>query len=281
MRRPQRARRRPARAPPRRPSGGGAGASTRARRGGAPRRGGRPAPAPRRGAGARGSARRARGRRRTRPRLAPRRVVAPAPAPRSARTTRMPLPPPPATRLDHHGVAVLGAERAQVASSATSSSALEPGHDRHAGRAREPLGPRLVAHQLRSPRRGGPTQASPAPDHGGGEAGVLRQEAVARVHGAGAAGRRRRARAAPRRRGRTARARRRRRVDVQRARVGVREHGDRLPGPARARSAPRAPRSRPRLAMSTRPDHAPSARAITICCTSSVPSPMVRIFASR
>ena len=29
------------------------------------------------------------------------------------------------------------------------------------------------------------------------------------------------------------------------------------------------------------PGHAPSARAITISCTSSVPSPMVRIFASR
>jgi hypothetical protein len=28
-------------------------------------------------------------------------------------------------------------------------------------------------------------------------------------------------------------------------------------------------------------DHAPSARAMTICCTSSVPSPIVRIFASR
>jgi hypothetical protein len=30
-----------------------------------------------------------------------------------------------------------------------------------------------------------------------------------------------------------------------------------------------------------RRDYAPSARAITICCTSSVPSPIVRIFASR
>jgi hypothetical protein len=30
-----------------------------------------------------------------------------------------------------------------------------------------------------------------------------------------------------------------------------------------------------------RPPQQPSARAITICCTSSVPSPIVRIFASR
>jgi deazaflavin-dependent oxidoreductase (nitroreductase family) len=42
----------------------------------------------------------------------------------------------------------------------------------------------------------------------------------------------------------------------------------------RARDSAR--RTRPALDA-----HAPSARAITICCTSSVPSPIVRIFASR
>ena len=36
-----------------------------------------------------------------------------------------------------------------------------------------------------------------------------------------------------------------------------------------------------RIVGAGRQAHAPSARAITICCTSSVPSPIVRIFASR
>jgi hypothetical protein len=48
---------------------------------------------------------------------------------------------------------------------------------------------------------------------------------------------------------------------------------DRWPEPAPSSPAPVAPRREP--------VYAPSARAITICCTSSVPSPMVRILASR
>ncbi len=43
----------------------------------------------------------------------------------------------------------------------------------------------------------------------------------------------------------------------------------------------RGPTSRIRTAPGSSIAQAPSARAMTICCTSSVPSPIVRIFASR
>ena len=92
--------RRPIRAPatPRSPSGGGAGSSSRARRGGSRCRGGRRAPAPRRGAGRAGSARGRPSRRRRTSRLrgwSPRRRprARPRTAPRESPCRRRRRPP--------------------------------------------------------------------------------------------------------------------------------------------------------------------------------------------
>ena len=96
--------RRRARASPRSPSGGGAGWSTRARRGGPRCRGCRPGPGSRCGAAARwpSRGRRCRRRRRSGPRCGPGaradvELVGPG------RTRRMPLPPPPAAALSMTG----------------------------------------------------------------------------------------------------------------------------------------------------------------------------------
>ena len=92
-----------ARAPPRAPSGGDAGSSSRARRGGRRSRGCRRAPAPRCGARTRRTSRPASCRRRRRcvPRAS--RPRAPRRTRRRMRTTRIPLPPPPAAALTSTG----------------------------------------------------------------------------------------------------------------------------------------------------------------------------------
>ena len=92
-----------ARAPPRSPSGGGAGSSSRARRGGSRCRASRPAPGPRRGAGPRGSARRRRGRRRRTSRLRGRSPRRPPARSSGVIATRKPLPPPPPAALQATG----------------------------------------------------------------------------------------------------------------------------------------------------------------------------------
>ncbi len=151
-------------------------------------------------------------------------------------------------------------------------------HDRHTRPRRRLLGPHLVAHQLDRVR------ARPDEHHvvaaGTGEGRVLRQEPVARVHGVGApAGHAHDL--LDRQVGRDAHGL----VGlahVRRARVGVGVDGDAahaepLQGPDHA------PGDLPAVRHQHRIEHryAPRARAMTICCTSSVPSPMVRIFASR
>ena len=89
---------------PRSPSGGAAGSSTRARRGGRRSRGGRRGPGSRRGAAARSPSR---GRRASSPKALPRlRARAgegASAAPPARRTSRRPLPPPPAAALSMTG----------------------------------------------------------------------------------------------------------------------------------------------------------------------------------
>ena len=139
------------RAPPRSSSGGAAAASTRARRG-APRcRGRRPAPGSRCAGAGRSTAppagcrrRRSRGpragRRRSRRRAAP-----------SSRTSRMPLPPPPADGFSSTGMPI---SRAASASCGVGQpAAAGAGHHRHPGRLHRLLGADLVAHQLDGRRR--------------------------------------------------------------------------------------------------------------------------------
>ena len=218
------------------------------------RRGRRRGPAPRRGARARRAARRAACRRRT-PRCASRRAAArrrrSSPG---ARTIRMPLPPPPAAALTMQREADLGGGAlGELGRPARRSTA---GHDRHAGRDRQP--PRLVlaAHALddvgrradeRQPRLG----ARPR------EVRVLGQEAVAGMDRlrAGAPrgvehGRDRQVRLGAPAPGRCA-ARRR-----PRARAARRGRRRSRPRPSRARAARAARSTRiaisPRLATSTR-----------------------------
>ena len=140
------------------------------------------------------------------------------------------------------------------------------------------LGPHLVAHQLDRVR------ARPDEHHvlaaRAGERRVLRQEPVARVHGVGAAPSdaddlldRQIRRDAHRLVGL---------AHVRRTRVGVGVDGD-AAHPEALQGPDHPPGDLPPVGHQHRLEHVtrPSARAMTICCTSSVPSPMVRIFASR
>ena len=172
------------RATPRRSSGGGAGSSTRVRRGAPPCRGCRRRPAPRRGAVARGSARGRCDRRR-------RRAVASRAAPATAsgssstrRTMRMPLPPPPAAALMTTGKPRRCAASANAA--ALWRQHRRRRHDRHARPFHERARRDLVAHGRDRLRRG-TDEGEPGVVHGGGEARVLGEEAVAGMDGVGAA----------------------------------------------------------------------------------------------
>ena len=136
--------RRRARAPatPRRPSGGGAGSSSPARRAPARRPACRRRPAPRRGGRARRTARRRRCRRRTRtrPRRAARRLAGQVGQGRAR--SRMPRPPPPADALTSSG---RSASVAVSASRLPSTGTPAPGH--------QLLGLDLGAHLLDRLRR--------------------------------------------------------------------------------------------------------------------------------
>ena len=67
-------------------------------------------------------------------------------------TTRMPLPPPPARRLEQHRVADL-ARRPRASSASREPGAVRAGHDRHPGLGHRLLGADLVAHRLDRRRR--------------------------------------------------------------------------------------------------------------------------------
>ena len=107
---------------------------------------------------------------------------------RGSRTTRMPLPPPPAEGLTSTGKPTLGRGRGQLG---VVQPRLVPSRDD--GDARPPatrlLGADLVAHRPRSRATGGPTKTTPASAQARANAGVLGEEAVAGVDrlGAGAA----------------------------------------------------------------------------------------------
>jgi hypothetical protein len=194
-------------------------------------------------------------------------------------------------RLDDDRQSVLGGERRDLLLGQV--GALDPRHDRHAGVARQRLRTRLVAHRLDRLRRR-PDERDPGRGARPRQLRVLRQEAVAGVDrlGAGQSGGR------EHRLDRQVRLARRRRADphrdvggrdMDRAHVGVavdrhRAHAE-LPQRARdphgdlAAVGDQDGLEHRRLRFSSA--YAPSARAITICWTSSVPSPIVRIFASR
>ena len=173
-------RRRPiaARGTPRSASGGGAGSSSRARRGGSRCRGGRRAPGPRRGAGRAGSARGRRWRRRRTSRLrgsSPRRRPR---APPRLSATRKPLPPPPPAALTATGKPI--SSLAMRSASADGRDRLGRARDdRHARRLHQLAGAGLRAHRL-DRARGRADEDDARVLAGLRERRVLGQEAVAR-----------------------------------------------------------------------------------------------------
>ena len=194
-------------------------------------------------------------------------------------------PAPAAARdgLDDGREPVLGAERADVLERRLALGARD---GRHARVARARLRARLVAHEVdRVGRRPDPDQAGVG--HGARERRALGQEPVARVHGA---------RTRPRggvedRLGVEIRLARGRRPDADRdvrgpdvlgVLVRVGEDRDRRDAQAvRGAGDPHRDLTAARDEQRPTEHQAPSARAITICWISSVPSPIVRIFASR
>ena len=172
-------------APPRRASGDGAAASSRARRARRRGRARRRAAAPRRGARAGSRARGTPTRRRTpTPPRAIRRRAPPA-GPRRASTRRMPRPPPPAAALTSSGnpmpsaVATIAGDLVR----AVDGRGLErPGHRRHADLRREPAGVELVAERLDGRGRRPDEDEARVLDRAR-ERRPLGQEPVARVDG--------------------------------------------------------------------------------------------------
>ena len=172
--------RRRATASPRGPSGGGAGSSSRARRGGRRRRGRRTGPGPRRGAAPSMS------RSRIEPvvaecgvRLAPGGRERVRQARRASRTDRMPLPPPPAAGLTSSGKPIRSAARRERLVGLV--VAVVAG--RRPGRRASPARRRAAALSpiARIAAGGGPTQRMPGGDHGLGEVRVLGEEAEPRM----------------------------------------------------------------------------------------------------
>ncbi len=182
-------------------------------------------------------------------------------------------------RLDDHGEAVAAGEGGDLL--AGEVAAVDARHDGDARLARELLRARLVAHQL-DRLRGRPDPGQPRVADGAGEAGVLAQEPVARMHGGDAEPHGRgddlvRGEVGADLDGRVAR------VDVQRVAVLGREDGRRA-RPERVHRPGDPHRDLPPVRDQHGARHhgqAPSARAMTICWISSVPSPIVRILASR